>query len=199
MNMGIISLNSSIRDRDLFKNELGLSLIELVLTLGISAIAFFGTTTFFINNANEQKKIQARLANIDFKRSILNTLLSQTANNIACFSELTDGPYTNLLNVNAIDTQSPPVIHLKQLSSKLGDPPIFKVGETTSSYSDSYKVQSILVNNFKKTNHIELYTANLEIIIMNSKDRSTKKTLLHLNIRTETTPNSLKKIKSCMI
>ena len=181
------------------KTEKGFSLVELVLVLGVSAIAFFGTTTFFIHNAQEQKKIQAKLANIDFKRSILNTMLSQTANNIPCFSELINGTSTSVFNADYIDTPKTPTISLRQLSSNPNQPPIIQINEKTSSYSDVYKVQSISVNHFKKTNHPELYTANLEIIIVNSKDKTSKTTTFPLTIRTEKTNTNLKKIESCMI
>lgn len=73
-----------------FKNEKGMSLVEVLVSVGISVIVSFVMATMMVNMSTDQKALQEKYTVLELK----NTVLTALSNPTICTAQLAAGSPT---------------------------------------------------------------------------------------------------------
>ncbi len=178
----------------------GMSLVELLVSLGILSIIMIGMSSYMVAQQREARSLTEVLAKIDIEKLLLTSL----ADGSVCTAELSNNalnasaPYT--IDTTSATTAAATVINLSGLhaSSAVGSPFIIQTGSAPSPMAESLKVNSITLTNFISTGIADQYKADLIIAFNGALIRQLRPIILQSIITTKSTdPINAKKITGC--
>lgn len=188
-------------------NIKGLSILEVLISMGILGILMTAMTSFFLSQNREVKFLQENLARLDLETSLLKAF---SAGGVCTFilSDATQSSSSSKPNrsVDVIDSTSEAsigatVISINRIpiaaSSSVGD--LVTVGDLASANSQSLKVSAMKFVNFRNVG-VDQYVADFSVEFDQSLIVRRLKPLVlkNIGINTKTTdPSNAKSISEC--
>lgn len=154
----------------MFKNKNGSTLIESLVSIGITSIAMVAIGTLIMNQAREIKAMTEKMASLDVEKVLIQAL----ADGSVCTKMLTDIGYHSsnpvTFDSSLIDTSTPPEIALPNnqiiggASATLHDGPfLVKKDLRASTLSQTLIVSSVKIANIKDLGSGDSYLADFII------------------------------------
>jgi hypothetical protein len=103
--------------------RLGFSLVEVAITLGVVAFAFFGLLGLFPLALEQSKSCVNETRGAQLARMVFSTLASESFTGAECFGDTTAPP----LDLSSLDSGSPPAI-LYASYNGTGEPAVLRTG-----------------------------------------------------------------------
>ncbi len=184
-----------------FKSDSGMSLIEVMISIGILAVVVSGMASYMSSSSREVRALTESLAKLDIEKFLIASL----ADGVSCTAELanpgvwTPGALPATFNSTNATTLAKTSINLNSIhaSAAANAPVLISNGAAPSAMANGLLVNRITVGNFQATGAPDVYLADLTVSFTGSI-RQPSPIVLRKTIATVPTGPTTKKITGCL-
>lgn len=146
------------------KNQIGISLVELLLVVGLMGFVALGMSSLFFNLQKESRSLKEKLATLELEKDLLNTI---SGDQLCSFTLTSSTVIHPVINPQSFNSTTLPATNLQlsriPLTIVPGAPNLIQVGQPVAPDVPSLTVETIQLTNFLPTGSPTAYMASLEV------------------------------------
>lgn len=180
-----------------WRNDKGMSLVEVLVAVAIMGFLAFALTTQIIAQQRESKALAEKLGALDLQQFLLSIL----SNGSVCSFQLTDPSQAGFRSTNVINSESLPtqkiVLQRILMQPNSGSQVLVQVGEAASPISPHLTVSSIEIDSIEGSG--DFFTAQFVVSLNSQGPRQLKPLRVRTTLQTDpASPANAKVVVGCM-